>query len=631
MSPTLHAAGATEAVVPLPNESIAAHLAYEAETARLIRSRLELAVALVLLFVGIVVAVEHASPGNPGTTVAYAFEVLICAASVTANRMRRFAHASRTVAVLCMSGLAVVMLVYSATVGNPWDPVAIGQVCLMTCVSILLPWGWRPQLALVVTSFGGFLLSAPLLDRTTPAVYPIVALLTSGTTSVWAAFLLDRYRFQSFAHAAELSHAYSRQQEEAETAAALLHVNQMLGEDVGRGELLERVNQLVVDALGTAWSSTFVFDEASDGFRFVGNVGSPPESKAEFESIDFPPDAMPIFADLREGKLVEIADPATQTLIPANLLAHWGVGSMLCAPIFRNEHLVGVIGTGFHETRGAFSRKQRRLLVGIANALAMATENERLIRDLRNANRLKSDFVATMSHELRTPLNVILGYAEMLVEDAHQRDDVELFAGRIRRSGRELLELIDATLDLGRMESGRDDLRLEAVPVATLLAEVEVEVDAVARGRGLPVTWHSSVGALTIATDRVKLKTVLKNLVGNAIKYTPAGSVTVAADRDGDDLVLRVSDTGVGIAAQDVQAIFEMFRRIDGTATQSVGGVGLGLYIVRQLVDRLGGAVDVDSTPGVGSTFTVRVPIRLGRTVEESGRAHQLHPPSAAG
>ena len=608
-----------------PGDALDPATAYQLETSRLIRSRLEPAIALYLLFLGIVVAIEHITPGNHGVAIAYAFEVLICAAAIAANRMQRFAHAARTIAVGCMSALALIMLAYSAAVANPWDPVAIGQVCLMTCVAILLPWGWAAQLVLVTVSFGGFLLTMPLLHQTSPAVYPLVALLTGGTTSVWAALLLDRYRFQSFAHAAELSYAYARQQEEAETAAALLHVNEMLGGDVGRGELLETVNRLVVEALGTDWSSTFVFDEERRGFRFVGNVGSPPDSKIEFESIDFPPDAMPIFRELSAGRLVEIADPAAQEMIPAEMLAHWGVGSMLCAPIFRHDRLVGVLGSGYHTVRGPFSRKQRRLMTGIASALAMGTENERLIRDLRAANRLKSDFVATMSHELRTPLNVILGYAEMLAEQAHERRDVELFAKRIDRSGRELLELIDATLDLGRMESGRDDLRLEAVPLATLLADVETEVDGVARARGLSVVWRNTVGALVVATDRVKLKTVLKNLVGNAIKYTSAGSVTVSADRDDDELVLRVEDTGVGIAPQDLEAIFEMFRRLEGAQARSVAGVGLGLYIVRQLVDRLGGTIAVASTPGEGSVFTVRLPLRALRApAPDPGDHHRV-------
>ena len=238
MDRSLDARCVMEAVVPPRSEVPDPSLAYRIETRSLIRSRLELSVMVYLLFVGIVVAVEHSTPGNPGTTIAYALEVLVCSASVVANRSRRFEHASREIALLCMCALALVMLAYSAAIGNPWDPVAIGQVCLMTCVSILLTWGWRPQLALAVVSLGGFLLSMPFLQRSTPTVYPLVALLTSATTSVWAALLLDRYRFQSFTHAAELSQASARQQEEAETSAALLHVNEMLGADVGRGEIL---------------------------------------------------------------------------------------------------------------------------------------------------------------------------------------------------------------------------------------------------------------------------------------------------------------------------------------------------------------------------------------------------------
>ena len=140
------AAPAPDATLRPPGDALDPSRAYHLETSRLIRSRLELATALYLLFVGIVVAIERVTPGNPGTTIAYALEVLTCAAAVTANRMERFAHAVRTVAVACMATLAVVMLVYSAAIANPWDPVAIGQVCLMTCVAILLPWGWTAQL-----------------------------------------------------------------------------------------------------------------------------------------------------------------------------------------------------------------------------------------------------------------------------------------------------------------------------------------------------------------------------------------------------------------------------------------------------------------------------------------------------
>ena len=602
---------ATTAGEPPAGDVAAWAHAYRCETARLIRSRLELALGIYLLFVGVVVAVERSTPGNAGTTIAYASEVLICVAAIAAGRTPRFADAARAIAVVCMSSLAVAMLVYSAAIGNPWDPVAIGQVCLMTCVSILVPWGWRAQLTLVVVSCGGFLLSIPFLQRTTATVYPVVALLTSGVTSVWAASLLDRFRRHSFMQAAQLRHASDLQREEAETSTALLHVNEMLGQHVGHGDLFDRVNQMVVDALGTDWSTSFAEDERTGTSRFVGSVGVRPEAREDLEGIDLSPDAMPIYEQLRQGRVVEIADPDRQDLVPPELLERWHVSSLLEAPIFRNGKLVGRVATGYSTRRGPFSRKQRRLLLGIANALAMGTDNDRLIRDLREANRLKSDFVSTMSHELRTPLNVILGYAEILADEPQEPADVRLFAERIDRNGRELLELIDATLDLGRLELGRDELRLGPIPFAALLADVGAQVDALARARGLQIHWNDRLGATTIVTDATKLKTILKNLIGNAFKYTPAGSVTVSAERDGDDLLLGVSDTGIGIAPKDVQAIFEMFRRIDGDATRAVGGVGLGLYIVRQLVERLGGTIAVDSAPGAGSTFVVRVPMRL--------------------
>jgi signal transduction histidine kinase len=586
--------------------------AYELETARLIRSRLDLAVTLFLLFMGIVVLAERRMPGHERVVHAWLIELAICMVAVVLIRMPRFARAAKPIAVLCMGGLALTMLVFSATVASPFDPVAVGQVCLITCLAIVLPWGLQAQMTLAAISLAGFFLVMPFLQKSGPTVYAMVVLATGATTSSLAAYFLDRYRFVAFARAAELSRAYAQQQEEAEVASVLLHAGQMLSQFVGRSDLLEQVNRLVIEAVGTDWSNTFVYDAAQDAFRYVANVGSSDEVRAELESIDFPPDSMPIFEQLRTGRLAEIADADRQDLVPPELLARWGMASMLCAPVYRDDGMIAVIGTGYATRRGRFSTKQRRLLVGIGHAVAVGVGNERLIGDLRAANRLKSDFVATMSHELRTPLNVILGYSEMLADAAHESPaDVEHYATRIQHSATELLELVNATLDLGRMESGRDVLHIEAVPLAAVLTEVAAEVEPLAHARGLPLRWRNALGAVTVPTDRVKLKTILKNLVGNAIKYTPEGSVSVSVGQDGDALRVEVEDTGVGIAAADLPAIFEMFRQVDGSSTRAVGGVGLGLYIVRQLVERLGGTVGVASEPGVGSTFTVRLPMHL--------------------
>ncbi len=590
--------------------------AYASETARLVRQRLDLAVLLYALAMGVVVFFQRHIPGHEGILWAYVAELAFCVLGVTATRVPSLVPHTNAIAVLTASALAVVMLAYSGWTGSRAEPLAIGQVCVMTCLAVVLPWGLRSQAMLVATSLAGLVTVLPLLDARSPLIFSLVAVVTGATVSVAAAFFLDRYRFQAFVRAAELSRAYALQQEEAEISRALLHVGETLSQYMGRVDLLERVNRLVVDTLGCDFSSTFAYDAKRDAFRFVGTVGTASEVRTELEQLEFAPDSMPIFEQLRRGAVVELRDASRQDLVPPELLRRFGVASVLCVPMHRNAEFLGLIGAGYRTRTGAFSRKQRKTALGIAHAVVVALDNERLIRDLRAANRLKSDFVATMSHELRTPLNVILGYAEMLAENDLGDLEVPQLANRIRRSASTLLELVNATLDLGRMESGRDVIHLEPVSLGALLAEAEAEFEPLARDAGLAMYWRDETDNASLFTDRVKLKTILKNLVGNAIKYTPEGAVTVTATRDRGDVVLTVRDTGIEIAREHCSTIFEMFRQIDGPATRVLGGVGLGLYIVRQLVDRLHGSIRVESALGVGSTFTVRLPERADALAE---------------
>jgi signal transduction histidine kinase len=238
----------------------------------------------------------------------------------------------------------------------------------------------------------------------------------------------------------------------------------------------------------------------------------------------------------------------------------------------------------------------------------MALENSRLVEELRRASQLKSEFVSTMSHELRTPLSVILGYTDMLGDDGIDGAERTRTIGRIRRAGLELLEMIEATLSLGRLDAGRDPACIERLEVDHLLQELAAEFAALGPRPATALRFEAA-GALLVDTDRRKLRMILKNLVGNALKFTPSGEVVVRCEPHRDRCAFVVRDTGIGIASEHLPVIFEMFRQADSSDTRSYGGVGLGLYIVQRLVDQLGGDIAVASAPGRGTTFTVTLPM----------------------
>jgi signal transduction histidine kinase len=230
----------------------------------------------------------------------------------------------------------------------------------------------------------------------------------------------------------------------------------------------------------------------------------------------------------------------------------------------------------------------------------------RSLAKLEEVNRLKTDFVAMVSHELRTPLNVIAGYAEML-EDPECAERA-LALNRIRAANVELLDLVDATLSVERLESGRDVPSIEAVSVNALFAEIGEELDSLASRANLRIRW-AAADEITLRSDRRKLKTILKNLVGNAIKFTRTGEIDVSGRCDGTAVVLAVRDTGIGIPRDQLPRVFERFGQVDGSAERGPGGVGLGLHIVRKFCEQLGGRIEVESEVGRGTTFTVTLPL----------------------
>lgn len=238
------------------------------------------------------------------------------------------------------------------------------------------------------------------------------------------------------------------------------------------------------------------------------------------------------------------------------------------------------------------------------------------------ANRAKSQFIANMSHELRTPLSAVIGYAEMLEEEAQDLPGTAAFREdlvKIRANARHLLSLINDVLDLSKIEAGRMEVQAEDFDPAALLREVAETVRGLVEKKGNALELRIPERLPRMHSDPVKLRQCLFNLIGNAAKFTEGGRVTLAAEVESGEaeghpgwLRLRVADTGIGMTEEQLARLFERFAQADASTTRRFGGTGLGLAITRAFAAMMGGGIAVESRPGEGSLFTLRLPLDLG-------------------
>jgi PAS domain S-box-containing protein len=250
----------------------------------------------------------------------------------------------------------------------------------------------------------------------------------------------------------------------------------------------------------------------------------------------------------------------------------------------------------------------------------LAEQNELLRRQhiaLEQASALKSQFLANMSHEFRTPLNAILGYTHMLLNNVTGQvtDPQRKSLSRIDSNARHLLALINDILDITRIEAGRMPLNATTFGLGELFEEVQSELEPIIKRSNLTVATKVRGAVPSVRSDRQKVKQIVLNLLSNALKFTPAGSVTMTASYDARlrQVAIAVKDTGVGIPEEDQVKVFEDFRQLDSSPARGYGGTGLGLSICRRLAQILGGTIELDSAPGAGSTFTLRLPAKARR------------------
>ena len=325
-----------------------------------------------------------------------------------------------------------------------------------------------------------------------------------------------------------------------------------------------------------------------------------------------------VSADQRRIGELALIDPQTGEAMPVEAIA----GKILSE---RGE-LTAVV-TILHDRREAMERTrlyqqlkeasdelERKVQAATAD---IAHQNELLRRqaiELEQASALKTQFLANMSHEFRTPLNAMLGYTSMLLQGVAGSLDspVKRQLGRIESNGRHLLTIINEILDISRIEAGRMPLQLSRFNVLDLLAEVKSELEPIIMRSKLTVTIHVSKDVKPMVSDRQKVKQILTNLMSNALKFTHKGSITIKAARSRKDrmISLSVRDTGIGIAPEDQDKIFDDFRQLDNSPTRAYGGTGLGLSICRRLAQMLDGQLTLESALGSGSTFTLTLPIQ---------------------
>jgi signal transduction histidine kinase len=382
--------------------------------------------------------------------------------------------------------------------------------------------------------------------------------------------------------------------------------------------LLGEILASAAGMLGAELGLLRLYDPAARELRLAASLGLPEEYLRQVVPLPLGEMACGLVAQTRSPLVVEDIEEEPAYARYRELVRAAGYRSVYSTPLLtRSGELLGTLATLFRE-RHRPPQRQARLVELYARQVADFIENARLHREGREAARRKDDFIATLAHELRTPAGVVLTTAHLMRQTPPDEADV----ARVERQGRTMARLAEDLLDMTRLGRGTMELRRESLGLAAVVAEAVEAMRSQVESRGLALSVAASGGPVPVAGDRMRLEQVIANLLTSAARYTePGGSVAVALDREGDEAVLRVRDTGVGIATGLLPHVFESFVQGDAPGGGSRPGLGIGLGLVRHLLELHGGSVAATSEPGRGSEFSVRLPLLAGGAVrpEDSG------------
>jgi signal transduction histidine kinase len=404
-----------------------------------------------------------------------------------------------------------------------------------------------------------------------------------------------------------------------EELRALGEVTQAVNSTVDLETVLTTIVAKATQLSGTEAGAIYVFEDANQEFRLRATYGLDDAIVAELRDSHIRIGETAISDAVERRMPIQIPDIQSDPSATLDVILRSGFRALLFVPLLGTDRIVGALVVR-RKQPGEFANSTVELLQTFAAQSVLAIQNARLFseiedksRQLQLASENKSQFVSSMSHELRTPLNAIIGLTEMMVTNAARFGTEKALEPlqRVNRAGTHLLGLINQVLDLSKIEAGKLELNPQTVQLTSLIKDVIGTAGQLAEQNKnrLVVDAEENLGALTV--DPMRLRQILLNLLSNACKFTKAGEVKLAARkvRNGSNFVeFAVSDTGIGMTAEQQTKLFEEFSQADATTAQRFGGTGLGLAITRKLARMMGGDVTVTSEPGKGSVFTVRLP-----------------------
>jgi GAF domain-containing protein len=466
---------------------------------------------------------------------------------------------------------------------------------------------WRSLLAVPMLRADGNPIGTIVVQRSEPGPFAAAHIEMLKTFADQAVIAIENVRL------------FEQVQARNRDLTALSEVGRAVSSTLNLERVLKTIIDRAVELSGTDGGAIFYYRGEEGRFELGETAGFEEEVIARYRMLDIASGQTGLGEAIANREPLQLPDLSKRTSNPLRDAAlEAGLHAALIVPLLSNEGALGALVLQRHRV-GEFPSSVVSLMQSLADQSAIALENARLFeeiaqksRELEIASQHKSQFVANMSHELRTPLAAILGYAELMQEGFYEplgQKSLDALT-RIRSNGKHLLGLINTVLDIAKIESGQFNLNLGEYALDGVVETVRVATEALAETKKLILKTEVAKSLPIGLGDEQRLTQVLLNLVGNAIKFTDAGEVRIAATAVNGHFAVSVADTGPGIPPEHQARIFEQFHQVDSSNTKAKGGTGLGLAIAKQIVEMHGGHIWVESIPGKGATFIMELPVR---------------------